>query len=162
ASKPRGPPLSVVLADWLSITPADGLASRPARSRACCSSRKLMVCQSPCRLPSVEVALHRRAVRKIARQIQQRFHHRPKRHPSRPSEPLRRRQMRLDQRPFRVAHVTCIAQIFSPILPPSGFSPHVVSPVSSDTPRVAQLAEITQFISNQPLMPPNNERHRGN
>src|SRR5271169_4355149 len=36
ASKPRGPPLSVVLTDWLSITPAEGLASRPARSRACC------------------------------------------------------------------------------------------------------------------------------
>lgn len=35
ASKPRGPPASVVLTDWLSITPADGLASRPATSRAC-------------------------------------------------------------------------------------------------------------------------------
>src|SRR5512143_714448 len=32
ASKPRGPPASVVLIDWLSITPADGLASRPATS----------------------------------------------------------------------------------------------------------------------------------
>ena len=59
--------------------------------------------------------------------------------------------MRLDQRPFRVGHVTCIAQIFPPILPPSGFSPHVVSPVPSHTPRVPQLTEITQFISNQPL-----------
>ena len=34
ASKPRIPPLSVVFTDWLSITPADGLASRPAASRA--------------------------------------------------------------------------------------------------------------------------------
>jgi hypothetical protein len=34
ASKPRGPPLSVVFTDWLSITPAVGLASRPAASRA--------------------------------------------------------------------------------------------------------------------------------
>jgi hypothetical protein len=33
ASKPRGPPLSVVFTDWLSITPAVGLASRPAASR---------------------------------------------------------------------------------------------------------------------------------
>jgi hypothetical protein len=30
---PRGPPLSVVLTDWLSITSADGLATRPAASR---------------------------------------------------------------------------------------------------------------------------------
>ena len=34
ASKPRIPPLSVGFTDWLSITPADGLASRPAASRA--------------------------------------------------------------------------------------------------------------------------------
>jgi hypothetical protein len=34
ASKPRGPPASVVLTDWLSITPAVGLASRPSASRA--------------------------------------------------------------------------------------------------------------------------------
>src|SRR5215475_1742721 len=60
--------------------------------------------------------------------------------------------MRLNQRPFRVGHVACITQIFSPILPPSGFSPHVVSPVPSDTPRVSQLAEITKFILSQPLI----------
>jgi hypothetical protein len=34
ASNPRGPPLSVVFTDWLSMTPAVGLASRPAFSRA--------------------------------------------------------------------------------------------------------------------------------
>ena len=34
ASKPRIPPLSVVFTDWLSITRAAGLASRPAASRA--------------------------------------------------------------------------------------------------------------------------------
>ena len=34
ASNPRGPPLSVVFADWLSMTPAVGLASRPSFSRA--------------------------------------------------------------------------------------------------------------------------------
>ena len=33
ASYPRGPPLWVVLTDWLSITPAEGLASRPAAAR---------------------------------------------------------------------------------------------------------------------------------
>jgi hypothetical protein len=35
---PRGPPLSVVLTDWLSMTPAEGLGSRPAASRASSSS----------------------------------------------------------------------------------------------------------------------------
>ena len=34
ASRPRGPPHSVVLTDRLSIAPADGLASRPSASRA--------------------------------------------------------------------------------------------------------------------------------
>jgi len=34
ASNPRGPPLSVVFTDGLSMTPAVGLASRPAFSRA--------------------------------------------------------------------------------------------------------------------------------
>jgi hypothetical protein len=38
ASNPRGPPASVVLTDWLSMIPADGLASRPAVSRAAISS----------------------------------------------------------------------------------------------------------------------------
>jgi hypothetical protein len=39
ASNPRGPPLSVVFTDWLSITPALGLGSRPGRSRAAITSR---------------------------------------------------------------------------------------------------------------------------
>ena len=38
ASKPRGPPASQVLTDWLSIAPAVGLASRPMVSRACITS----------------------------------------------------------------------------------------------------------------------------
>ena len=33
-SKPRGPPLSVAFTDWLSTTPADGLARRPCALRA--------------------------------------------------------------------------------------------------------------------------------
>jgi hypothetical protein len=97
-----------------------------------------MVCHSPAACQSVEVALHRGAVWKLARQqtpgrggpqqIEERLHHRAQRHAARPSEPFRRRQVRLNQRPFRVGHVTCVVQIFSPILPPSGFSPHVVPP----------------------------------
>jgi hypothetical protein len=42
-----GPPLSVVLTDWLSMTPADGLGSRPAASRACSSSAKLVFSRTP-------------------------------------------------------------------------------------------------------------------
>jgi hypothetical protein len=47
ASYPRGPPLSVVLTDWVSMTPADGLASRPAASRACSSNSKLIFSNTP-------------------------------------------------------------------------------------------------------------------
>ena len=47
ASKPRIPPLSVVLTDWLSMTPAVGLASRPSRSRAAITSSLLMVRSRP-------------------------------------------------------------------------------------------------------------------
>jgi hypothetical protein len=46
-SQPRGPPLSVALTDWLSMTPADGLGSRPAGSRACRSSSKLIRTKVP-------------------------------------------------------------------------------------------------------------------
>src|SRR6516162_10068178 len=59
--------------------------------------------------------------------------------------------MGLDQRPFSIRHVTGIAQIFPPILLPSGFSPHLVSPMLSDTAWVSQTAEIAQFISGQAL-----------
>lgn len=37
ASYPRGPATSVVLADWLSMIPALGLASHPTASRAACT-----------------------------------------------------------------------------------------------------------------------------
>jgi hypothetical protein len=47
ASQPRGPPLSVVLTDWLSMTPADGLASRPAASRVYSNSSKLTLSNTP-------------------------------------------------------------------------------------------------------------------
>jgi hypothetical protein len=42
ASQPRGPPLSVVFTDWLSITPALGLAARPVFSRAAITSSWLI------------------------------------------------------------------------------------------------------------------------
>ena len=47
ASKPRISPLSVVLTDWLLMTPADGLASRPSRSRAAMTSSLLIARNNP-------------------------------------------------------------------------------------------------------------------
>ena len=47
ASYPRGPPLSVVLTLWLSITPADGCASRSSISRTSITSNWLIVIHSP-------------------------------------------------------------------------------------------------------------------
>ena len=47
ASKPRIPPLSVVLTLWLSMTPAVGLASRPSSSRAAMTRWWLIVSSSP-------------------------------------------------------------------------------------------------------------------
>src|SRR5713226_5854385 len=41
---PCGPPASVVLTDWLSMTPAEGLASRPTASRASIS-RTWLICR---------------------------------------------------------------------------------------------------------------------
>jgi hypothetical protein len=47
ASKPLGPPHSVVFTDWLSMTPAVGLASRPAVSRRAMTSMWLMCASKP-------------------------------------------------------------------------------------------------------------------
>ena len=47
ASYPRGPPLSVVLTDWLSMIPAEGLASRPAASRVSTNNSKLIRSKMP-------------------------------------------------------------------------------------------------------------------
>ncbi len=47
ASNPRGPPLSVVLTDWLSITPAVAAAARPSASRVHARSARLTSCHVP-------------------------------------------------------------------------------------------------------------------
>src|SRR4029077_2663118 len=115
----------------------------------------------PFGLPRVKVTLHRRPLRKIARQqtprtrrpqnVEQGGDNTPKPNDSRPSQGFLPRHMGLDQRPFSICRVTCIAQIFPPILLPSGFSPHLVSPMLSDTAWVSQTVEIAQFISGQAL-----------
>src|ERR1700720_2555099 len=52
ASYPRGPPLSVVLTDWLSMIPAEGLASRPAASRVSTNNSKLIRPKMPLSRPA--------------------------------------------------------------------------------------------------------------
>src|SRR5712691_3902487 len=115
----------------------------------------------PICLPGIKVTLHCRSLRKIARQqtpwtrrpqdVEQRIDNLPKRNYSRPPQRLLPRQMRRNQRPFRIRHVTCIALILPPILLPSGFSPHLVLPLPTDTALVPQDSEIAQFISGQTL-----------
>src|SRR2546430_16773922 len=46
-STPRGPPLSVVFALWLSMMPADGIGLRPMVWRASLTRLRLMQCQVP-------------------------------------------------------------------------------------------------------------------
>src|SRR5260370_32395948 len=46
-SNPRGPPLSVVFALWLSMMPADGIGLRPMVWRASLTRLRLMQCQVP-------------------------------------------------------------------------------------------------------------------
>ena len=157
----------MVLTDWLSITPAEGLASRPSRSRAICRRKKLMFSHRPC-LPRVKVVLHRRPLRKIARQqtprtrrsqnIQQSLHNPPQLYFSRSPQHFLDRHVGRNQGPFRIRHITCVTQIFAPILTASGFSPHVVAPMLHDTARISQLTEITQFIFGQPLSGGRNRR----
>jgi hypothetical protein len=65
ASYPRGPAVSVVLTDWLSMTPAVGLASRPAASRDRITREWLMVCHNPSSRHPVEKPLNRRKRRKL-------------------------------------------------------------------------------------------------
>src|SRR5208283_1424688 len=47
ASKPRGPPASVVLTDWLSTTTAVGAAWRPSSSRAAITSTPMIWVHNP-------------------------------------------------------------------------------------------------------------------
>src|SRR5207247_8258712 len=80
---------------------------------------------------------------------------------ARPPEPTRGRQQRRNLRPLPSPRVACIAQLVTPILLPSGFSPHVVPPSLSANKTVSHITEITQFISGQPLRRPRSGRLEG-
>jgi hypothetical protein len=91
--------------------------------------------------PSVEIALHRRVGRKLLRQlpplaacrrhIQDRVHDRAQIGFARSAEPRARRKQRLDQRPFGIRQMTCVAKPRTPILAPSDFSPGHYDPLES-------------------------------
>ena len=70
---------------------------------------------------------------------------------ARPPEPTRGRQQRRNLRPLPKPGIACIAQLVTPILLPSGFSPHVVPPSLSANKTESHMTEITQFIFGQPL-----------
>src|SRR5271156_5619812 len=116
------------------MTPADGLGSRPAASRARTSNSKLMFSNRAIVSPIVEIALYRRERRKVLRQhppltagprdIQDRVKHCSQLNLARPAQRLGRRHMRLDQRPFGIRDITCVALSLSLILRSSDFGPH--------------------------------------
>jgi len=107
--------------------------------------------------PPVEVPLHRRARRKLARQgapltaapqdIEEGVDNRAQMPAARPPALRRRRQQRGNLGPFRLARIACIDQVVAAILRAGGFSPHVVAPGLSCNNRESQLIEITQPIS---------------
>lgn len=83
--------------------------------------------------PAVEIFLHRRERRKILRQeppraarrrhIQKRVHHLAQRRLARPTDAVRRRHQRFDQRPLRVGQIACVTGAAALIVPASGFGP---------------------------------------
>src|SRR5206468_7861942 len=70
---------------------------------------------------------------------------------ARPPEATWSRQERRNLCPLPRPRVACIAPLVTPILLPSGFSPHVVPPSLSANNTESHITEITQFISGQPL-----------
>src|SRR5438270_4015391 len=111
--------------------------------------------------PAVEIALHRRAWRKVPwqgapltagpQQIKDGVDNLAQIPLARSPQATRRRQQRRDLRPFPGPGIACIAQLLAPILLASDFGPHVAPPSLSANNTESQLTEITQFISGQAL-----------
>src|SRR6516165_1808867 len=116
------------------MTPADGLGSRPAASRACSSNAKLIFSNKPS--SPVKIALHGGERRKVLwqhpplttrpRDVQDRVEHAAQLGLTRSAQTFDCRHMRFDQRPLCVRQIACVPLSFSLILPTSDFSPHVV------------------------------------
>src|SRR5271163_515550 len=119
--------------------------------------------------PVVEVALHRRERRKVLgqhppltagpRDGQDCIEHAAQFGRARPAQTLSRRHVRLNQRPFGVGQVACVALSLSHILSASDFGPHLVLDDCFATTIMSQLAEITQFIFGRPLRYPQPYRY---
>jgi len=86
--------------------------------------------------PVVEIALHSGKRRKVLgqhppltagpRDIQCRVQYGAQLGRARPAQTLGRRHVRLDQRPFAVGQIACVALSLALILPASDFGPHLV------------------------------------
>jgi hypothetical protein len=149
------------LTDWLSITPSRraGLATRHvARLPQQVKSDGL---KQTVVAPVVETALHRGERRKILwqhspltaspRDIQDRIKHATQPGLARAAQPLNRRHVRLNQRPFGIAQIAC------PTLPSRSYFRRVISlhilclDDCCTTTIMPEPTEITQFIFGQPL-----------
>src|ERR1700730_2903633 len=118
------------------MTPAEGLGSRPAASRASSSNAKLILSNKPSS-PIVEITLHGGKRRKVlwqhapltagSRDIQDRLQHGPQLGLLRSAQTLNRGHIRLNQRPFGIHQIACVALSLSLILWPSDFGPHFVT-----------------------------------
>jgi len=96
--------------------------------------------------PAVEVSLHRRARREVLGQgtplatggqdIKNSLDDGPQAALARPAQPARRRQQRLQHRPFSIRRATCIPQSVPSILLTSDFSPSHVTLRRSSQPRL--------------------------
>src|SRR4051812_31133942 len=136
ASKPRGPPLSVVLTDWLSSTAALGEASRPTRSRSAMTRRWFMVSNKPvsrhCPNQRYTVVLGGKSLEQspsppAPQHVEDRVHHLAQRPFSWPPPLVRFGHERLDQSPLRIGQIRFVTQPVAAMLPPSGRGPHRVS-----------------------------------
>ncbi len=110
--------------------------------------------------PSVEIALDRRARRKIARRsaplaaggqdVENRLDDPAQIGRARPAQSASRRKPPRDQRPLRIRHIACIAESVASILRTSDFSPrHRALPRIFANPKESQPAGITHSFFGQ-------------
>src|SRR5580693_580080 len=108
-----------------------------ARRFACLQQqRKIDLLKQAVVSPIVEIALHRGERGKVLgqhppltagpRDVQDRVQHGSQLGVARPAQRLGRRHMGLDQRPFRIRDIACVALSLSLILWPGDFGPHLV------------------------------------
>src|SRR5258706_9256280 len=134
--KPGSPAISEAVSTW----PVDALSARVrlgARRFTCLQQQlKIDLLEHAAVSPVVEIALHGGKRRKVLRQhpplttgprdIQDRIEHAAQLGLTRSAQTLDRGHMRLNQRPFGIRQIACVALSRSLILPASDFGPHLV------------------------------------